>query len=266
MPGHVLSQCAYLKNFIAAARNALGEITTASITWRDPAGETRYGESKSHDWGLGLFEDIGPHIASILNLIAPHISRSLTWEHISGIGLSTDVRGHCDALQFSATLERGAGQRHRLLLLGNAKGNEATLDFSTEPGAMTIGGAATSADPDWTSRASPLTLQVQDFIFSPTAREDELAIITESTSFVAGLAAQIRQVQQAALESDWEAEPSQHLAMMREVIAPRAVAVRRLAAGDNAGLDALARTVLERLSAQSKPNLDAVLNDLFAQG
>ena len=261
MPGHVLSHCTYLKNFIAAAKGNLGAITSIEVTWRDPADESRYGESKTHDWGLNMIEDIGPHIATIIGLMEPSISTPSG--EMSATGPSLKMSGHCNHLKFSAHLDRGGPQRERMLVLRNDEGGKATLDFSIEPGIMTVGGASANADPEWTVRPSPLTLQVRRFLDDQVALENELSAIRETTSFVARLAGKLRDTQQHILEAAIGSDPAYALTAMREVIAPRAVAEGRLAPGDNAALDALARAALARLGAQPGAKLDRVFDEIL---
>jgi len=262
MPGHVLKHCHYVENFAAEARSGLGDIAAIAITWRDEAGAMRYGENKSYDVGLGIAEDVGPHIATLLREILGAGFGGFTRTAIHRGGASVECDGLWREIPFSLVLERDGAKRERSVTFTDRQGREAKLDFSVEPGTISIAGQSRSADPDWPRPLGPLALQFRAFLQDPNLVEAELAELAEATLFTAGLADAVRAAQAAWLAEAPAGDPAALLTAMRELIAPGLAQSGRWTPGDAHGLDDTARKALELRNSPSKPQLAAILAGL----
>jgi hypothetical protein len=150
-------------------------------------------------------------------------------------GLGVNFSGRAGELSLTAALEREAGERRRLVMLRDASGQTARLDFSAEPGTITIHSKSRNADPDWAGRQSPLALQLGNFLDQADSTEDDLAAILQTASFCAALAEAVRAAQRQALARPQDDEAV--LTVLRELLAPHLARAGLLAPGDNQGLD-----------------------------
>jgi len=240
-PALALNHCAYLHNFAEAARGALAALSEVIVIWRDPPAEPRYGETKSIDTGTGLGEDVGPHVATLVAAVAR--PAKLTSAVIARGGLSVRLDGTCAAATLTIEMAREASGRDRSILLRDVDGREARLDFSTEPGIITVGGVSRDADPGWGGRLSPLTLQLLDFLRADSPREEDLAAILDTTAFSSAAATLVRQAQHALLKKG-VASAEDRLVAAKELLAPKLIAAGLAPPGDNAALETAARRAL----------------------
>lgn len=159
---HVFLFSSYLQRFSQAVA-ATGPINTIEISWRDPVAEERYGDQKNYDSSIPVFADCLPHIVSIiLMLIGPC---DITFRKIvtkrGGAYVELELIG--GGVRIKVILERNAECRQRLINVEATPGSMA-LDFTVEPGVMTLDGEKQNADPDWLHRPRPLAQMVQSFI------------------------------------------------------------------------------------------------------
>jgi hypothetical protein len=248
MPAHVLRHCAYLQNFSAQVERPPAAITSIVLDWRDMADEARYGETKSYDPSLGVAEDVGPHIATILSLVAGSGPGLIDAVEIRRGGLAVATKGLWNGIPFALTLERDGPSRTRRIVVKKNNGSDAQLDFTDEPGTVSVGGAARNADPDWARRPGPLTLQLQEF-FARTAKGVDVRLMEEMcmvTDFTAMLAGAVRVVQKDWLgSSSWKnADPHERLVALRELIAPLLIEAGLWHSGDRDRLGEFARQAL----------------------
>lgn len=232
-----LNHCFYVNNFVAALRAGLGKLASITITWADPGAEARYGETKNFDIGTGLAEDVGPHIAVLLAAIGgPAVFADAV---IARGGLSVRLRGACGGAALVVDMARQAAARRRVVSVCDADGRKAQLDFSVEPGTITLDGVARDADPGWSARPSPLTLQILDFLRLEPRASDPDGILS-STNFAASAAELVRMQQRRWLPQSGDAE--YRLVAMRELLAPQVAATA--APGDTAALEDMAKRAL----------------------
>lgn len=133
-----------------------------SVTWTDPAGESRYGERKSNDPNVPVTMDVLPHVVSILDTLAPRAKiacRSATGQRAAQADIELALAGR----PCQVHLARNAEKRVRLIQ-AVAGAHRYELDFSIEPGRITAHGADQSGDPDWSNRPSPLTQLARCFL------------------------------------------------------------------------------------------------------
>lgn len=166
-------------------------------------------------------------------------------------------------------LARDSDRRERLVVVKARDGQEARLDFSTEPGTITIAGQSSSADPHWPRPQSPLALQLTAFLAAHGTDARACAGVADATAFTTMLAQHIRAAQAAWLASpSWDtAAPDEQLVALRELLAPLLLDAGCWRSGDAAGLDALARTALQEMAGKSpRPALPDLVQLLCSGG
>ena len=152
----------YLDRFAAVLGEADG-VTSIAVTWCDPQTEQRYGDEKRNDPGLPLVIDVLPHVLSILEIVLP--GRSVGCRHVvaARAGAQIDLRLAVNGAPCAVHLARDAERRTRIIEVVTQR-HRAVLDFTVEPGIITIDGRAQNADPDWASAPSPLTRLLAAFL------------------------------------------------------------------------------------------------------
>ena len=151
---------AYIDRFAALLPAAWERL---SVTWTDPADESRYGERKSHDPKLPMAADVLPHVVSILDTLAPHATIACRSVAADQGGAEVEIELSLNGRPCLVHLGRNAEKRVRLIQAA-AGAQRCELDFSTEPGRITREAGSESGDPDWAGRPSPLTQLVRCFL------------------------------------------------------------------------------------------------------
>lgn len=158
---HVFLFAEYLVNFKNRIQS-LTKIESLDIVWADAAKNTRYGEVKSFDPGLRVFEDCLPHVMSILEIIEPGASPKFVHMTFSKGGAHLNLvfsSAHC---RYTVCLIRNGIERRRVI---TAKGNgqSFSLDFTNEPGTIFNRFETISACPDWSVSHKPLSSMLKAF-------------------------------------------------------------------------------------------------------
>lgn len=161
-PAQVLRFVRYLPNF-AAQLEEIGEISTINVEWRDPAGEVRYGERKTYDAGTPLHIDVLPHIVSAIQAVFRVLPLPDGPPLIAAGGAHVDLQLKVGDWPCAVTLERNATERKRKIVVCGSQGN-AILNFTKEPGSITIGKTSSNADPLWSSGPRPLESLLSAFL------------------------------------------------------------------------------------------------------
>jgi predicted dehydrogenase len=270
VPGLVLQHCVYLHNFAAAARAMLGAVHRIAVEWADPAAEWRYDEIKGFDAGLGVTEEIGPHIWTLLAALNGEAAGPMAEVEFRNGGLAVRLSGASGSVEIDATLERQGGRRKRCVSVTDRDGRMAALDFSTEPGLIAVGDKQWDADPDWPRRPRPLTQQIERFLQcarQPPAERD-LAAAVHSTRFVAAAAALVRQAQRSWLASPAakRAPAAERGIAVRELLAPLLTKAGMLEAGDDVRLEALTAVAMAFLAGGQDPAATPQLRAVLASG
>jgi predicted dehydrogenase len=151
----------YLDEFAAEATR-LRPFQRVRFDWIDAKGETRYGEAKSYDSGVTVFDDVLPHVVSALSRIGiePLVLQHLSVER-GGAQVTLDLLS--GSLHVSVRLGREGHARTRLIEIEGVDGATA-IDFSTEPGSIRSGAREWIADPDWDTAPRPLTRMLTAFV------------------------------------------------------------------------------------------------------
>ena len=176
LPGLSYRFCSYLHHF--ARRTApLHPLSGFDLHWSDPAGEMRYGEQKHYDASINVADDVMPHIWAILTVLFPQAVFAVTSCRTARSGKTVTFTLDAGNFRGSITLERDSDRRRRMIQLSAP----ASLDFSVEPGTMTIGAETMMADPDWVTSPGPLARQLRYFLECveerKTAEADEIALL-----------------------------------------------------------------------------------------
>ena len=176
LPGLSYRFCSYLHHF--AQRTApLHPLSGFDFHWSDPAGEIRYGEQKNYDAIINVADDVMPHIWAILSVLFPQAVFAATSCKTARSGKTATFTLDAENLKGTVRLERDSDRRRRLIQLSAP----ASLDFSVEPGTMTIGAETIMGDPDWATSPGPLARQLRYFLDcveeGKTAEADETALL-----------------------------------------------------------------------------------------
>ncbi len=152
----------YLDRFTAALGEAEG-IAAIAVTWCDPQTEQRYGDEKRNDPGLPLVIDVLPHVLSILETVLP--APVVQCRHVAVLrgGAQIDLQLAVNGVPCAVHMARDADHRARCIDVRTKQGR-VVLDFTVEPGTITIDGRSQIADPDWSSAPSPLTKLLAAFL------------------------------------------------------------------------------------------------------
>jgi predicted dehydrogenase len=132
------------------------------VTWADPADEARYGEAKRFDPGLTLPHDLVPHILPILDLLLDG-PITLTDVAIRDGGSQVVIQMQAGDIPCIVSLARNAPERRRIVAVRTAQ-HSFELDFSQEPGQITVRGESLAGDPLWDIQPRPLTSMLQCFL------------------------------------------------------------------------------------------------------
>ncbi|HEX2544591.1 MAG TPA: Gfo/Idh/MocA family oxidoreductase [Ramlibacter sp.] len=248
VPALTYRHCAFLENFAQVLRARGRPPSRLRLEWADPAAETRYGEVKKYDRGIGLALDVVPHVwaivASVLGEHAPHLEAC----RVERGGLRLLLRLRAGPTEYEVLLERDAPRRRRFLCADEA----AAIDFSEEPGTIAVDGQSRCADPDWATRVDrPVRRQLDAFLHAIGHRPSDGALgdFRASVHLAAECDALVKAQQEALLAAaatscfDGDTACAVH-----ELLSRRLLASGRLAAGDRAGLDAQVAALREALA------------------
>jgi predicted dehydrogenase len=252
VPSLILRYCEYLRNFTSAARAGIGSVRAIDVTWSNPASENRYGEAKSFDAGLGIAEEVGPHIWTLLTAVAGDATYRITAAEFGSGGLAVRLKGWSNEAEIHVSLQRQAATRKRQITLSDGEGRSASLDFSAEPGAITVDQRCWDADPDWLRRRRPLARQLERFfeLAHLPSSDSDIEAVRESTAFTCSASELVRRAQRRWLHSPSGriADPNDRMVAVREILAPLLVKTGLVAAGDNEKLDAMTGRAMTLMS------------------
>jgi predicted dehydrogenase len=121
-------------------------IADMAIIWCDP-GEVRYGEVKRFDPAISVFQDVFPHIWSILKVLLPE----RVWRVRSAqIGQSAAEIVLADgSADVAVTMRRDAEHRIRSVRVTLVDRTVVSLDFSSEPGRLLVNGLEVEGCRQW---------------------------------------------------------------------------------------------------------------------
>ena len=235
LPALTYRHCAFLDHF--AQGLPARKPARMRLEWADPAAESRYGEVKKYDRGIGLALDVVPHVWAIASAVLGEHAPRLEACTMERGGRRLLLRLRAGAVDCEAVLERDAPGRRRFLSVDDA----ATIDFSEEPGTITVDGQARCADPEWATRVDrPVRRQLEAFLQALQAAPDgrALADFEASVQLATQCDALVKAQQTALLASAATARFDDDIACaLYELLSQRLLATGGLAPGDRVGLD-----------------------------
>jgi predicted dehydrogenase len=168
--------CSYLHHF-ARRIVPMHSLTGFELHWSDPTVEIRNGERKAYDASINVAEDAMPHIWAILSVLFPQAVFAVTSCKAARGGKSATFTLAAGSMKGTITLERDSDRRRRVIQLSAP----ARLDFSVEPGTMTIGAETMTGDAEWATSPGPLARQLRHFLQcveeGKAAEADEAALL-----------------------------------------------------------------------------------------
>ena len=167
MPALTFLHCSYLERVAGLLQvQRPRRMQHIRLRWHDPLAEQRYGEAKAHDPGISIVQDVMPHVWAVL---ATTLDRRTPQIEVTGCEAQRGGRGvrlvlAVDGVPCDVDLQRGVAARHRHLAFEFSDGPALQLDFTQEPGTVTLGTYSASADPDWALTQRPVRRQLQAFL------------------------------------------------------------------------------------------------------
>lgn len=130
--------------------------TSMQMSWSDPAREIRYGDTKGYDSSLPLIYDVLPHIANIALATIGEFKAVPQGIEVRHGGSEALINYRHGDLDIHVALARNASQRKRTLAFAGPN-HEVLLDFSTEPGLVSVGRLTpVPVDPAWPRKPKPI--------------------------------------------------------------------------------------------------------------
>jgi predicted dehydrogenase len=160
---HVFLFARYFEAFAAElARH--GQVHRLEMIWQDGRDDVVRGEMKLYDPALPVFDDVLPHVLPMLAHLA---QRDLSVDSLAMDrgGAAVTIEATAQSMPIGIHLARNADRRRRLLTAHTADG-PCAMDFSTEPGMLSVRGAIQqNGDPLWdTGALRPLGAMLTTFL------------------------------------------------------------------------------------------------------
>jgi predicted dehydrogenase len=140
----------------------LGRSHRLSFTWTDGPADIRRGEVKSYDAAVTLFDDVLPHVVTMLESLK-FGDLSLEAVAVRRGGADVTIEARSNGRSLTLNLARNGRGRQRLIEVETDAGT-ATLDFLNEPGFVRAPGFAGNGDPFWDSSPRPLASMLTAFL------------------------------------------------------------------------------------------------------
>ncbi len=133
------------------------DLNQIRLRWHDPEFEIRHGEHKYGEFGTPIVHDSLPHCWSVLRTLFPTKHFDLTRTVVES-NHSILLRGQMGETSTEISLSRRGASRVRKIAVNSG---EVILDFSREPGTLTIGDTITSLR--WLGKR-PLQRSIEAFL------------------------------------------------------------------------------------------------------
>ena len=198
-PSLVFLYASYIDNFI----NDLGDIKKIKevrFNWMDEPAEYRYGEIKSFDPATPVFTDVLPHILSILSKIFNSNDFEYNDCKVDRGGAFLHITIHVSNVKCILTLERNSAKRKREIFIKSDK--DFALDFSVEPGSISINKKRSCGDLNWNLIESPLTKMINTFLSHMTTKKAHQSFNNELSISVSNIIKKIEPEYKTSLQ-EW---------------------------------------------------------------
>lgn len=252
VPSLTFLHCVYLHRFseMIAVR---GRVARAVVEWYDPRAELRYGEDKLYDPGVSVAQDVMPHVWSILASTlgfpdAPVVLGSCT---AARGGKRAEFEFVFSKIPCHVAIERDAPVRRRFLAVELLSGLKMAIDFTDEPGTITMGLETSSGDPEWERRSRPVSRQLQAFlslIDQPSGEVSSVRAAFGSVALAEDADTLLKGQQEAWLGRRSIADSDNDtIYAMRELASPRLHEAGDIRPGDRDALDRWIEEALHRI-------------------
>lgn len=159
VPGLNYRFCTYIRNFALEVKKK-GKPTQFFLKWSDAYNEMRYGRSKKYDASISVIEDVMPHVWTILSIIFQ--DSKIHIQSCSQDNIKAALKVSINQIPGEIELQRDGEKRQRFLAL-QYESDVLELDFTFEPGTITVNKITMTADADWGKKSTPLTRQLEYF-------------------------------------------------------------------------------------------------------
>ncbi len=159
---HIFLFARYLDRFSRLVADA-GGARCMRIEWTDPKNESRYGERKQYDASLPVYLDWLPHVLSIAGTLAPSATQKCEKLELLKGGAHLVLELVLGDVPCSVKLIRNADRRQRRIEVVT-RGKTLQLDFSSEPGTITVDSKTINGDPDWDVKKRPAARMLGAFL------------------------------------------------------------------------------------------------------
>ena len=158
---------------IDAARNLPAPIKRVRVHWEDAEFDTRQGETKTASVHVSPILDVFPHIWSIIRTVGVIPPLKYAGIHIDPNSGAVTVDLTDDAAHvstsYSATINRQGTARKRIVEILCWDGSVNEIDFSVEPGTVTLDGTSFAAL--WDPGNPPLDQEIETFLQALTGAD-----------------------------------------------------------------------------------------------
>lgn len=194
---HVLRFARYLNNF-ARMLPPWNEIRSVTIEWMDPAREQRYGEAKHYDPSVPVYIDCLPHAVSVLQSIFGVLPETAGLPMVEAGGARVTLPLLLGDRSCLVILQRNGPQRLRRVTVEAARGS-LTLDFSLEPGVITLGAKEFCGDSRWDTAPSPLVSMLGAFLAAAARGEVDSRLNHDTALTACAISGAVTPAYQAAV-------------------------------------------------------------------
>jgi predicted dehydrogenase len=159
---HVFLFARYFDAFAERVKN-MGQLNSITVEWMDGRADMRYGEIKSYDARVTVFDDVLPHIVPLATQLCGIPMRFRTIDVRRG-GAEVSIQADARETSISIAIARDATRRYRAITVEGDVG-VCRLDFSQEPGVIEMpDGSRLDGDPFWETKLKPLGAMLTAFL------------------------------------------------------------------------------------------------------
>jgi Oxidoreductase family, NAD-binding Rossmann fold len=138
------------------------QIVEIGLVWLDPDSEIRHGEVKSANLATNKADEVVSHLWSILRVMMDTDEPQLRAVRAGSLG-AVDLEVDVGTARAKVMFGRRAAARQRRIALSFHDGGNAELDFTIEPGRISVDGKE-YANIEPGKRVGPLTAETRDFL------------------------------------------------------------------------------------------------------
>lgn len=153
----------YVHHFRWIIEQNFADIDYIEIFWHDVLAEQRWGSLKQPDLTVNVVTDIYPHILSLLYVLFEYQEINLKNVDLQDGGLSANLTFFYGSLPIKLSLSRTTNKPLRAIKIVSPKGEKLVMDFTQEPGTITLNGEILPKDSAWDNCPKPLPAEISYF-------------------------------------------------------------------------------------------------------